>query len=174
MGQEMEGSQVLATAKAVAAPHADYLKDKLASIEPDEEGNYRVTLTEDEVNTVLRLRQLLMGDVLGAGIQSQEVSFRDGSITLSGTIIEPLPGQLLVRVRPSVEEGQLQLTPEDASLGGQEAPQQALAAAEEALNGALVEAFEHVPDGVRLLEITAVDGELTITGIKIVDGVESP
>jgi hypothetical protein len=173
-----EGSQFIGTAKAVAAPHADYLKEKLASIEPDAEGNYRVTLTEEEVNTVLRLRQLLTGDILGAGVQSQEVKFRDGSITLSGSIIEPLPGELLVIMRPSIEDGRLQLETVEASLAGKEAPdevleapEKALAAAEEALDGTLGEALEYVPIGVRLLEITAVDGELTITGSNI-DGDE--
>jgi len=169
-----EGSQLIGTVKAVAAPHADYLKEKLASVEPDAEGIYRVTLTEDEVNSVLRLRQLLTGDILGAGIQSQDVTFRDGSITLSGSIFEPIPGELLVRMRPSVEDGRLQLVTEEASVAGREAPDQvleapekALAAVEDALGGTLGEALEHLPVGVRLLEITAVDGELTIIGRKI-------
>jgi hypothetical protein len=159
-----EGSQAIGTAKAVAAPHADYLKEKLASIEPDEEGNYQVILTEDEVNAVLRLRQLLTGDVIGAGIQSQKVAFRDGRVTLSGTIVEPLPGELLVVMRPGIEEGRLSLTPESASLAGKEAPDGALLKAEEALNGTLGEALGYVPGGVEVLDITAVNGELTIAG----------
>jgi len=165
-----EGGPALGTVKALAAPHVDVLKDKVASVEPDAEGNYRVTLTEEEVNTVLRLRQLLSGDILGAGGQSQEVSFREGRITLSGRILEPLPGELLVTVRPTVEEGRLKLETEEASLAGREAPQQALAAAEGALNSTLGEALDHLPAGVRLLGITAANGELTISGIKVDDG----
>jgi hypothetical protein len=109
------------------------------------------------------------------------VTFRDGTITLSGSIIEPLPGELLVRMRPSVEDGRLQLETEEATVAGREAPDQvleapekALAAVEDALGGTLGEALEHVPIGVKLLEITVADGELTITGIKINDGDESP
>jgi len=165
-----EGGPALGTVKALAAPHVDVLKDKVASVEPDAEGNYRVTLTEEEVNTVLRLRQLLSGDILGAGGQSQEVSFREGRITLSGRILEPLPGELVVTVRPTVEEGRLKLETEEASLAGREAPQQALAAAEGALNSTLGEALDHLPAGVRLLGITAANGELTISGIKVDDG----
>jgi hypothetical protein len=163
-----EGSQVIGTAQAVAAPHADYLKEKLASIEPDEDGNYRVTLTEDEVNTVLRLRQLLTGDFLGAGVQSQQAEFRDGTITLKGRIVEPLPGELLVVMRPSIVDGRLILEPETASISGREAPDDVLAAAENAITNTVGEALENAPGGVELLEITAASGELTITGRKIV------
>lgn len=166
-----EGSKAIATAKAVAEPHVDYLKEKAASIEPDEEGIYRLVLTEEEVNAVLRLRQLVTGDILGAGAMSQEVQFREGTITLSGSIFEPIPGDLLVKMRPTIEDGRLQLETEEASLAGQEAsdqlleaPEKALAAAEEALGGTIGEALEDVPIGIQLLEITAVDGVLTITG----------
>jgi len=159
-----EGSDMIATVKAVATPHVNILKEKLASIEPDADGNYRVTLTEDEVNTVLRLRQLLSGDILGAGIESQEVRFRDGTITLTGSILEPLPGELLVRMRPTVEAGRLQLNTVEASVAGQEAPQQALDTAEDAIGATLGEALENLPAGVRLEEVTVANGELTIIG----------
>jgi hypothetical protein len=162
-----EGGKLIATAIAMATPHADYLKDKLASLEPDADGNYRVTLTENEVNTLLRLRQLLTGDLLGAGIQSQEVKFRDGSITLSGTILEPLPGRLFVRMRPSVEAGQIQLDIQESSLAGQAAPQQALEAAEGAITGGLGEILEFLPADVQLQEVTVANGEIVITGRKI-------
>ncbi len=162
-----EGSELVATANALATPHADFLKDKLANLEPDEDGNYRVTLTENEVNALLRLRQLLTGDLIGAGIQSQEVNFRDGSITLSGTILEPLPGQLLVKMRPSIEAGQIQLDIQESSVAGQEAPQQALDAAEEAISSGLGEALEFLPDDVQLQELSVANGEITIIGRKI-------
>lgn len=116
---------------------------------------------------MLRLRQLITGDILGAAIQSQEASFNDGSITLSGTILEPLPGQLLVRMRPSVQEGRLQLDIEESSVAGQEAPPQALEAAEQAINGTLGEALENLPAGVQLQEVTVANGELTIAGRKM-------
>ena len=144
------------------------MKEKLANIEPDEDGNYTVTLTEDEVNTVLRLRQLLTGDFLGAGVQSQQAEFRDGTVTLKGRIVEPLPGEFLVVMRPSIREGRLVLEPETASLSGREAPDEVLAAAEKAITNTVGEALEHAPGGVELLEITAAAGELTITGRKIV------
>jgi len=161
-----EGSELIAAAKAAATPHADLLKEKLESIEPDADGNYRVSLGEDELNTVLRLRQLLTGDIMGAAIQSQEVQLRDGNITLTGSILEPLPGQLRVGMRPTVVEGQLQLNIEEATVADQEAPQEAIEAAEGAVTGSLGEALEHLPVGVQLQEITAADDELTIIGVK--------
>lgn len=162
-----EGSEALATVRAAATPHVDYLQEKLASIEPDEDGNYRATLTEDEVNVVLRLRQVVTGDILGAAIQSQEVSFEDGTITLSGTILEPLPGELLVKMRPSVEDGQLLLEIEESTIAGQEAPPQVLDAAEEAISGTLGEGLEHLPAGVQLQELTVADGQLNIVGRRV-------
>jgi hypothetical protein len=161
-----EGSEFIATAKAVVTPHVDTLKEKIANIEPDADGNYRATFGEDEVNIVLRLRQLLTGDIMGAAIQSQEVTFKDGSITLTGTVIEPLPGELLVRMRPSVEAGRLKLDIQESSVGGQQAPDLALEAAETAINGTLGEALDNLPAGVRLEEITVANGELTIVGSK--------
>jgi len=162
-----DGSELIATARAVITPHVDTLKEKVANIEPDADGNYRATLGEDEVNIVLRLRQLLTGDVMGAAIQSQEVTFRDGGITLTGTVIEPLPGELLVRMRPSVEAGRLQLDIQESSVGGQQAPDPALEAAEAAVNGTLGEALENLPAGVRLEEIMVANGELIIVGSQI-------
>jgi hypothetical protein len=159
-----EGSEAIATVVAASTPYADLLKEKLASIEPDADGNYRVTLTEDEVNIVLRLRQLLTGDVIGAAIQSQEVKFSDGIIELAGTIVEPLPGRLLVRMRPTVAAGRLQLDIMDASVAGQEAPQVVLEAAEKAISSTVGEALEHLPIGVQLQEVTAANGELGIVG----------
>jgi hypothetical protein len=159
-----EGSEAIATVVAASTPYADLMKEKLASIEPDADGNYRVTLTEDEVNIVLRLRQLLTGDVIGAAIQSQEVKFSDGIIELAGTIVEPLPGRLLVRMRPTVAAGRLQLDIMDASVAGQEAPQVVLEAAEKAISSTVGEALEHLPIGVQLQEVTAANGELGIVG----------
>ncbi len=113
------------------------------------------------------MRQLLTGDIIGAGIQSQQVTFRNGWITLSGTIIEPLPGELLVVMQPAIVEGRLKLSPETGSLAGKEAPDAALAAAEDALNSSLGEALEHVPGGVELLDIVADNGVLTISGRRL-------
>lgn len=159
-----QGADAVATLIAAATPHVDLLKEKLAGIEPDDAGNYRVSLTEAEVNTVLRLRQLLTGDVVGAGIQSQEVSFSDGRITLSGSVLEPLTGQLLVSMRPLVEGGDLQLEIIDASVSGGEAPQEALEAAERAISDTVGAALAHLPAGVVLEEIVVANSELTIIG----------
>lgn len=159
-----EGSGAMATVIAAATPHVEFLKEKLGRIEPDADGNYRVALNEGEVNTLLRLRQLLSGDVIGAAIQSQEVTFSDGMITLSGSVLEPLPGQLLVTMRPAVEDGRLQLNIEQASVAGQEAPQQALEAAESGISGALDEVLGHLPAGVTLHDIIVAGGELTLIG----------
>jgi len=161
-----EGSGAIETAKALATRQVNLLKEKLANIEPDADGNYQVSLTEGEVNTVLRLRQLLSGDVFGAGLQSQEVSFRDGRLTLTGSILEPLPGQLRASMRPSVVAGQLQLVIEEASLAGREAPPQAVEAAEAAISGALSETLAYLPAGVQLQEILVGDGQLTLVGRK--------
>ncbi len=75
-----------------------------------------------------------------------------------------------VNLRPTVVEGRLKLNPESASLAGKEAPQQALDAADEALNSTLGEALDHLPAGVRLVGITAANGELVISGIRVDDG----
>lgn len=129
-----------------------------------------MTLTESEVNTALRLRQLLTGDLLGAGIQSQEVRFRDGRITLAGTILEPLPGQLLVTMLPVIEGGLLQLNFENATLAGNEAPQSALDAADKAIGNTLREALENLPAAIQLLDVSAANGQLTIAGSMIEAG----
>ena len=159
-----EGSGVVATLMAAGTPGAQYLQEKLAEIEPDADGYYRASVTEEELNVALRVRQLLSGDLLGAAIQSQEVSFEDGFITLSGSIMEPFPGKLQVRMRPSVAAGQLQLNVEDASAAGKEAPQEAIDAAEQAIGSAVAEAMAYIGDGIELQEITAAGGELTLVG----------
>jgi hypothetical protein len=161
-----EGSAAIDTARALATRQVDLLKEKLANIEPDADGNYRVILTEGEVNAVLRLRQLLGGDMIGAGLQSQQVNFRDGRLTLSGSVLEPLPGQLQVSMRPTVASEQLQLDIEEASLADRQAPPQALEAAEAAISDALGEILAYLPAGVRLQEISVTDGQLIVVGRK--------
>jgi len=159
-----EGSGAVATVMAAGTPGTQFLKDKLAEIEPDADGNYRISLTENELNVVLRVRQLFGGDLLGAAVQSQQVTLEDGMITFSGTILEPLPGEIRVRMRPTVADGQLQLNVVDASAAGKDAPQQAIDAAEEAISDAVSEALGYVGDGIQLTEIDVAGGELTIVG----------
>lgn len=160
-----EGSGIVATVMAAGTPGAQFLKDKMSQIEPDADGNYRASVSEDELNVVLRVRQLLGGDLMGAAIQSQEVSLEDGFITLSGSILEPFPGQLQVRMRPAVVGGQLQLNVEEASAAGQDAPQEAIDAAEQAISSAIVEALGYVgEEGIELQEITVTGGELSLVG----------
>ncbi len=162
-----EGSDALATVKAVATPHVNFLKERLNNIITDENGVYRVTLTDEELNTFNRLRQLVTGDVIGAAVQSQEISFSGGNIELTGSVFEPLPGQLQVLFRPDVEDGQLELDLIDASFTGNELPQEALNSAETTLNNTLKELLTFVPDNIRLQEITITEGALTIIGQRL-------
>jgi hypothetical protein len=67
-------------------------------------------------------------------------------------------------MRPAVEDGRLQLNIEQASVAGQEAPQQALEAAESGISGALDEMLGHLPAGVTLHDIIVAGGELTLIG----------
>jgi hypothetical protein len=155
----------IATLQAVELPDAGVLREKIASALPDESGNVRVTISDDDLNRVIqaRLRQeAAAGDPAQMPLQNPVVTFAAGSIVLAGDVTQPVSGRLTVTFRPYVLNGGLQFEIMSATLGTITVPPVLLQTAESTLNSTLGDALNALPAAVQLHDITVAEGTLTL------------
>ncbi|MCI0394885.1 MAG: DUF2993 domain-containing protein [Chloroflexi bacterium] len=158
-----QGGNALATIQAIGTPNINALQEKLAGIQPDANGNFTVTITDDEVNQVILAQQQLAGNQQTA-LQNPLVTFIGGNIVLTGDVTQPIVAPLAVVFRPAVVDGVLQFELISATLGSIQVPETLLAGAESTLNSSLGQALNQMPAGVQLQEILMGEGTMTITG----------
>ncbi len=159
-----QSSAAIATIQAADSPDVKALQDRLANVQPDESGNYTVMITEDELNSVLQLRQTLTDPGSQVQLQNAVVTFSGGNITLDAKLIHPLPADIGITLLPMVVSGRVRLEVRNANLGPVKAPQLVLSGVEAAVNTALDQALNNVPSGVHVESITVGDNALTIVG----------
>ena len=158
------GSSAVATLKAVGTPDIDAIKDKIASIQPDDDGQFSLTISAMDLNRVLLLRQLITGPDSLSLIRNVAVEFRDGSIILGADISKPLETRAEITFISVVENGRLRFEIVEASAAGREVPQDVLDKAAEILNASLGEAVDQLPPSMQLQSVTVGDGSFTLEG----------
>ncbi|GAB4271629.1 MAG: hypothetical protein Kow0080_17260 [Candidatus Promineifilaceae bacterium] len=143
------------------------LKEKIAALQPDENGNITYTMTEAEMNQALVAKeQAQIEQGQPPAVQGATVSFADGIVTLTGTVTTPVTAQLMVTFRPYVINGVLQFEVLSATVGSVTVPPALLDAAESTLNGTLGELLSQLPAGYGLTAVTVSQGTLTITAAR--------
>ena len=169
--QHLEATAV-AAATAIASsdyqlPDTSSLRQKFADAQPDENGNISITLTDDELNEAIRLKQTAESE---AGqpqtVQGLAVTFTGGNIVMTGNITTPITAQLTVTFRPYVANGSLQFEVVSASLGSINVPAALLSASQATLNNTLNDAMGNLPAGYTLQEVLMGEGTMTINGRK--------
>jgi hypothetical protein len=159
-----EGSSAVATLQAGGAEvDLGPLQDKFESIEPDENGNFSVTITDTELNQALQQAQ----EAQAAGnspLQQPVIVFTGGNVALTANVTQPVEAQLTVAFRPVVEDGVLQFEVVSATLGALQVPTAVLSSAESTLNSTLGQAMNSLPTDVTLLSIEMGEGTMTISG----------
>jgi len=140
------------------------LQQKLANIQPDVNGNFAVTITESDLNEFISESQ-------GGGIQTDtfsadnvQVKITAEHVELSGDVQEPIALPLIIQLRPTVVNGQLQFELLSASAGILPVPSSMLDLIEAGANSELTQALVGLPAGVTLQNATLSDGLFTIFG----------
>jgi hypothetical protein len=159
-----QGSAAVATLKAIKTPDIDDIKDKIASIKPDDDGRFSLTISAQDLNRVLLLRQLITGPDSLSLIRDVAIEFQDGLIIFRADIPKPLEARAQIAFQPVVEDGGLRFEIMEASVAGRDVPPEVLDAAGELLNAGLGEAIEHLPEALQLQSVTVSEGALTLAG----------
>lgn len=171
-----EAGQMAATAVNQAAepaptalPTADApvtgtsLERKLANIQPDANGNFSVSITEDDLNEFIASQD--------AGFQTETLDAQNIGfditpeyLQLSADVTQPIELPLIVKLRPAIVGDQLQFDLISASAGILPIPEGMLDVIETVANNELTRALIGLPSGVALYNATLGEGEFTIFG----------
>jgi uncharacterized protein YpmS len=167
-----QAQNLSATAVAVATslanvelPDTSALKEKIASIEPDANGNISVIITQEELNQAIQIKQAAAAE---AGedtvVQGTAVSFTGGHILFTGNITNPVTAQLAIAFQPFVAGGILQFNVVNATIGTISVPGPILSIAESNLNNTLNDALSVLPTSFVLENVIMGEGTMTING----------
>ena len=156
-----QGGAAVATVAAAGTPDMNALREKLEALQPDENGNVSVTITDDEVNQAIQAGQANGGQ---GSLEDPAVTFTGGTIVLAGDVTQPVTARLTVVFVPYVEDGLLQFDVSLATLGNVNVPTALLQSAEATLNSTLGDALNNLPGGVQLTAITMGEGTMVVTG----------
>jgi predicted small lipoprotein YifL len=165
----VQGGTAMATVQASDLPLSDVdvnsLQEKFAAVQPDENGNFSVTVTDDELNQAIQLAQAASEQSgTPVRVQNAQVVFIGGTITLTGAISVPISAQLTVVFRPFVADNMLQFEVISATAGDISVPASLLQTAESTLNDTLGAAMGSLPPTLVLQDIEMGEGTMTVTG----------
>lgn len=164
-----QGETIAATAQSAAdqIPGLDInaLRERFSSVQPDENGNVSVTITDAELNQAIQASQAAAAQA-GATLQIQnaQATFTGGNIVLAGNVTEPIAADLNVTFRPYVAGATLQFEVVSATVGGIAVPAPLLQSAEATLNSTLGEAINSLPAQVVLQDVIMGEGTMTVVG----------
>ena len=162
-----QGATAVAALQAAESPELDQIQAKLSNIQPDQFGNYKVTLTEGEINELLQASNLLNDPGNQVQFLNAVIAFRDGRINLEARLVEPIGADIQLSLVPVIQDGNLGFQLYEASFGPLPAPQFILTRIESALNNALNTALNDVPGTVSLTSVSVGEGSITIVGRQI-------
>lgn len=162
-----QGGDIVATAEAsdfqLPEVSAGALQEQFANLQPDENGNITVTITEGQLNQAIAAQQQAAAEAgTQTPVQNLAVALTGGNIVMRGDISDPITAQLSVSFRASVVDGVPQFEVVEASVGAISVPPSLLESAESTLNDTLGQAITNLPNNVVLQEIIVEEGILTI------------
>lgn len=159
------GDIVATISAATPLPGLDPLRDKFNNVQPDADGNFSVTVTQEEFNQSLAAREAA---AVAAGeppqFRNAQTRFEEGQIVLLADLTEPVTAPFTGTFQPLVVDGRLQFELISASLGPLPVPGLVLQAASGLVNNAVAEALVGLPNSVVLQTITVQPGLLTVQG----------
>jgi hypothetical protein len=161
-----QGGDSLATAQAaglIPPVDIDFLKERVANMQPDGSGTISATFTDAELNQAIRLAQQI---AIQTGqpilIHDAQIRFASGLITINGRVMQPTDASVSFIFRPYVSGNSLQFEVIQANLGDSSAPALLLAQAESLLNRTLGEIVSNLPTGFTLQDVIVGEGMITI------------
>jgi hypothetical protein len=165
-----QGGEAVEAVTSAGQSTSEAVRERVASLQPDEDGNFTVTIHEDEINKIIKIQELFTDTIPGNPLKNTIVAFSEGVIVFTADVFEPFVGQLVVGFNPYVDEGHVRFEVVDASLGSSETPQSVLDAAAKTLGSTLGEALSFLPGGLRPREIIVTNGTFTLKGGGVDDG----
>jgi hypothetical protein len=159
-----QGQDVVATVQAsdFELPDVQALREKVAALTPDENGNISFTIGDAELTRIIQTQQAAAPAGDAPQVQNLTVQFTNGTILLSGNVTEPIQAQLTISFWPVVEDGLLRFQVASATMGSITVPPVLLQTVEASLNNTLGQALSNLPASVTLQAITVSEGSLTI------------
>jgi len=136
------------------------IREKFRSVQPDENGNITVTITDQEINEALQVGEQAGGAL--SPIQNVTVAFTGGNVAFSGDVTQPLQGRLTATFRPSVVDGQIQLDLINARIGPVPVPVSVLTSLEATINDKVAAGLSQLPAAYSLQDVVIEEGSLTI------------
>ena len=167
-----EGAAAVGTIQAGGQPvdvDLGPLQDKLESIETDENGNFSVEITDDELNQAIQRSQQAAEENAGvteSPLQQSSVVFTGGNIVLMANVSSPITAELTVTFRPFISNGVIQFEVVSATLGSLQVPSAILSSAALTLNNSLGQAMNSIPSNLTLQSIEMGEGTMTISGTR--------
>lgn len=140
----------------------DILDQKLANVQPDENGVFSVTFTEAEVNQMLFLKREDVPADQAEDLQNLFIRFENNEVLLDSDLGGLFDNILTARFVPSVEDGVLQLDLEQASIGSIDVPTTFLNGLESAANSGMGVVIRNLPAPNTLRDVEIGDGTLTL------------
>ncbi len=167
----LQGDNIVSTAVAgeslpgigEAVAVAGSLQQKLASIVPDANGNFTLTITDADLAEYIASQgsAFTYGDT---SIENVKINIIPQHVVVTGRLTNPVDLPLTAQLSPVVVDGQLHFTVIDASAGVFPVPSSLLAVLETGINAGLSQAFNHLPAGVTLLDVALGGGSMTFLG----------
>lgn len=139
------------------------IERKLANIQPDADGNFSVSITEDDLNEFVAGQE---GGIQTEALSAQDIGFdiTPEHLELSADVTEPVQLPLIIQLRPTVTGDQLRFELLSASAGLFPVPEGMLDVIETVANTELTRALIGLPSGTTLNDATLGEGEFTIYG----------
>jgi len=159
-----QGGDLVDVVSSAGETTAGALKERISSLQPDEDGNFTVIIHEDEINRVIEFQELFTGPIPGNPLKNTTVTFSEGVIVFSADVFKPIVGTLIVKFSSNVDDDHVRFEVIDASLGGKETPQSVLDAAANTLDSTLGEALRFLPVSLKPREIVVTNGTFTLSG----------
>lgn len=136
------------------------MQAKLAGAQPDANGIIKIDVTEAEFNQIIS-EQLVAANG-NSPIQNPIVQLTGGALVLDGDVTEPIAAPISVKLRPYVENGELRLDVQGATVGGFPAFGSIMTTVEDTINSYVTTDILGLPANITLQDILISEGKMTI------------
>ncbi len=138
---------------------ADRLTTRVASLQPDANGDVSIVLNEAELSGLV-IRDEENSD---RRFSDLAVTFEEGLILLTGNVTRPVEAPFAAKFIPYAEEGVLKLAISESSVGAISLPRIIITRAEVRINKSLTTLVGLVPGDVQVTSVAVTPGVMTIT-----------
>ena len=164
---------VAATAEAVIAnaaasqlaeelPSSEEIAGRFASAIPAGNTPINITITDAELNEQIAEQQTAVQEQ--ANISNLSARFSGGNVILSGSLTQPINGNIIITFRPYLVGNTIQFEVISATFGNMNVPAVGLSVVQSTLNDTLVGTLNNLPADITIYELSVGDGVMTVVG----------